>query len=183
MFTVTKKDKSITLRNIKVKANTLAELDKNLDQHPGDYILVKNNKIVKTNCFKKKYEYQRLVGFAVLEKYLKPKGMDADANDGERILAWVEGSGTGKDIVWKKEKADAPEFTNFFAKHEKSGDGIVSLMVDPSSENLLTVDKHHEKMRMPRQALAVGYYVNHVMKKFNHKPSKKLSSYGIEIKK
>lgn len=33
MFTVNKKDKSITLRNIKLKANSMAELEKNIYTH------------------------------------------------------------------------------------------------------------------------------------------------------
>lgn len=146
--------------------------------------MVKNNKIMKTNCFKKKYEYQRLIGFAVLEKHLKPKILDEDLQSDERILAWVEGSGSGKDIVWKKEAdSKSDQFKSFFQKHEKKGEGIVSLAIDADDDSVLAVDQHHPKQRMPRQALAVGYYVNHVMKKFNKKPSKKLSTYGIKVKK
>jgi len=153
MFTVNKKDKSITLRNIKLQAKNMGELEKNISQHKGDYILVKNNKIMKTNCFKKKYEYQRLIGFAVLENYLKPKASNSEDDSpasGERILAWVEGSGPGKDIVWKKDadhKSDG--FQTFFAQHEKKWEGIVSMMVDSDSGEL-KIDQHHKKMRMPR---------------------------------
>lgn len=45
-------------------------------------------------------DYQRLIGFAVLEGYLKPKVPKFDHPD-QRYLTWVEGSGDLKDIVWK----------------------------------------------------------------------------------
>lgn len=61
-------------KHSQLSAFNTQELEDQLTSHQRDfYILVKNNKVVFSNCYKHEYDYQRLLGFAILQNYLIPK--------------------------------------------------------------------------------------------------------------
>ena len=92
---------------MKFKAGNSDEYDSVLANHKDrSLIVVKDNQIVSANCFKdtarNSIDYQRLVGFATLEKALQPANLDEfNKLADQRYLTWVEGSANLKDIVWK----------------------------------------------------------------------------------
>lgn len=131
------------MRNIHINANGVPELNKHIKEHEGDYMIIKNNRIMKSNCQDKNYEFQRLIGFAILEKHLKPRVSKQHISD-EQVVVWVEGKGKEKEIIWKR----ASEVSESeYSKHIEGG--IVTLSVDKET-GTLRIDKHDSKIRMPR---------------------------------
>jgi len=84
-----------------LKADGIPQLNRHIKEHEGNYVIIRNNRIMKSNCQDKNYEFQRLVGFAILEGHLKPRVSKAHISDGQ-VVAWVEGKGKEKEIIWKR---------------------------------------------------------------------------------
>ena len=57
MFTLTQNGEKIAMRNIQLKANGFRDLNKQIKEHEGDFIIIKNNQIMNTNCQRKNYEF------------------------------------------------------------------------------------------------------------------------------
>ena len=77
----------------------------------------------------------------MLEKQLKPKVSEQHLKD-ENVVAWVEGKGKEKEIIWKKaSELNKKEYSKLLEG------GIVTLGV---KRGYLTIEKHDEKVRVPR---------------------------------
>lgn len=150
LFTLVKHDGRLTLRNIKFRASDSSEFDSAISKHPGQFLVVKKNKVMKTNCFNSPLDFQRLLGFAVLEGTLKPKIEKFEHSD-QKYLTWVEGSGDLKDIVWKSVHGPTQKdkITSLFEKHDDHGDGPVVLTYAPKSSQLHVV-QHNNSEHMPK---------------------------------
>ena len=86
------------IKHSELSAYNTQELEEQLTRHSSDYILVKNNKVVFSNCYKREYDYQRLLGFAILQNYLTPKNQQSTDS---HVLVWVQNNGKATDIYWK----------------------------------------------------------------------------------
>lgn len=51
LFTLAKHDGRLTLRNIKFHASDSDQLDAAIAKHPGQYVVIKKNNVMRTNCF------------------------------------------------------------------------------------------------------------------------------------
>ena len=89
---------------------------------------MKNNKVVFSNCFNREYDYQRLVGFAILQNHLTPK--DKSAAD-SHVMVWVQNNGPATDIYWKSElEMEQQDFDVVYQKLVGKGYGPVSLRME-----------------------------------------------------
>lgn len=181
LFTLAKHDGRLTLRNIKFEAADSQQFDEAIKKHQGQYLVVKKNQVIKTNCFDNKIDYQRLLGFAVLEGHLKPR-IDKFNHPDQKYLTWVEGTGDMKDIVWKSVRGNQKTSINsLFAQHDKSGDGPVALSYLPKTKSLHVL-KHDKSEHMPKQALGVGHFLTEKLGMFLHAPKDDLKSY-VKVQK
>lgn len=94
-------------------------------------------------------DYQRLLGFAVIEGALKPKIPKFEHAD-QKYLTWVEGTGDVKDIVWKSIHGPSQnaKISSIYEKQDGHGNGPVVL--NASKGKQLFVIKHDSTQHMPK---------------------------------
>jgi len=81
-----------------------------------------------SNCYNREYDYQRLIGFAILHNQLIPK--DTQAPD-SHIIVWVENNGQSTEIYWKSDlDMDQQEFDVLYQNLVEKGFGPVSLRME-----------------------------------------------------